>query len=90
MSVATQLVMQFHPDGTVVQGDARTMASGAGFGLDSGAAGAVEQGRWRTQGGVLYASTAGSPWVALAQYQVSDTSLLLVYGDGSRQLWHRQ
>lgn len=90
ITVASQLVMQFHPDGTLVQGDGRTMASGAWFGMDSSQGGAVEQGQWRTDGGILYAAMAGSPWVALAQYQVSGTSLLLVYGDGSRQLWHRQ
>ncbi len=88
-SVASVLYMRFNSDGTFVQGDGRTMASGAGIGADTGYGGNVEAGHWRTQGNVLYGRIGTSPWVAIARYQVDGARLLLNYSDGSRQLWYR-
>jgi hypothetical protein len=89
MSVASQLVMQFQPDGVFLQGDARTLFSGPGVGLDSGVGNPVERGYWRASGGQLSAGVDGINFVPLARYQINGQSLLLRYNDNSTQLWTR-
>lgn len=89
MSVATILHMQVGADGRYSYGNARTMASGADFGGDTGTGGA-DTGAWRTENNVIFVQPDGTAqWVPYARYEVSGNRLLLVFNDGSRQLWHR-
>ena len=90
MSVATVLYMQVGADGRYRYGDARTMASGADFGGDTGTGGATT-GAWRTENNVIYVQQDGAAqWTPYARYEVSGNRLLLMFNDGSRQLWYRQ
>jgi hypothetical protein len=89
LSVASQLVMQFQPNGVFLQGDARTLFSGPGVGLDSGVGNTVERGYWRASSGQLSAGVDGVNFVPLARYQTNGQSLLLRYHDNSTQLWTR-
>ena len=89
MSVATILHMQVSADGRYSYGNARTMASGADFGGDTGTGGA-DTGVWRTENNVIFVQPDGATqWMPYARYEVSGNRLLLVFNDGSRQLWHR-
>lgn len=89
MSVATILHMQVGADGRYSYGNARTMASGADFGGDTGTGGA-DTGAWRTENNVIFVHPDGTAqWVPYARYEVSGNRLLLVFNDGTRQLWHR-
>ena len=88
-SVATRMVMRFLPNGLFVQGDATSAASGAEYGLSSGAGIGTQTGYWRASGGQLQASMDGITYVPLAAYEISGTSLLLRYYDGTQQLWSR-
>lgn len=86
-SVTSQLLMKFNPDGTFLQGDARTMVSGSATGMESGRTGTVEQGYWYCRDGKLYAGVDGISFASLAEYQVQHGRLLIRYYDGSQQLW---
>jgi hypothetical protein len=89
-TVSTLLQMEIRADGTIVDLGSRSMGGIPGFDIDTGMAGAGESANWTTQGNVLLMSQNGSPWVPLAQFEVTVDRLLLAYFDGDRKLWHRQ
>jgi hypothetical protein len=90
-SVATQMLMEFRPDGTLVDMGSRSMGGIPGVGGDTGFEPGGDRGLWRTEGNVIVVSYGGSPWVPFARYQVDGTRLGLTYlQDGSVQIWHRQ
>jgi hypothetical protein len=88
--MATQLFLELRADGLLIDHGARSMGGFPDASLDTGLGGGGETAAWRTQGNVLHVSYAGSPWVPLAQFEVSGNRLLLVYYDGDQKLWYRQ
>ena len=89
-SMATQLLMEFRADGTLVDLGSRSMGSIPGVDMDTGMSGGGETAAWRSSGDILEVRTAASPWVQLARFEISGDRLQLVYYDGDRKLWHRQ
>lgn len=88
-SVVSRMVMRFLANGMFVQGDARSAASGADYGLSSGPGIGTQTGFWQARDGQLQASMDGITYVPLAAYEVRGSSLLLRYYDGTQQLWSR-
>ena len=90
-SVATEMSMEFRPDGTLVDLGSRSIGGIPGVGGDTGFEPGGDQGLWRTEGDVIVVSYGGSPWVPFARFRVDGTRLGLTYlQDGSVQVWHRQ
>jgi len=89
-SMTTQLFMELRADGMLIDLGARSMGGIPDVSIDTGLAGGGETAAWRTQGAVLLVRYAGSPWMPLAQFEVSGNRLLLAYYDGDRKLWYRQ
>mgnify|MGYP001823503057 CR=1 FL=1 len=84
---ASQWKMQINPDGSYLYGDARVMGGDGGSSIDSGRGG-VTPGQWRTQDGVIHINE-GYGWQPFARYYVEGYSMMLTFGDGSRQVWKR-
>lgn len=90
-SIATQMFMEFRPDGTMVDLGSRAMGGFGDASLGTGLEGGGDRGAWRVGGELLYVSYQGSAWVPFARYQVDAARLALVYiQDGSTQIWYRQ
>ena len=93
-SGTTRFVLRIHPDGTYTYGEGQvTMGGSTPYGSYSGNSGGgdVTTGRWRTQGNIVYIQEPGvSQWQPYARYYVEGNRMLFTFGDGSRQLWHRQ
>ena len=84
---ASQWKMQINSDGSYLYGDARIMGGDGGISIDSGR-GDVTRGQWRTQNGVIHINE-GYSWQPYARYYVEGYSMMLTFGDGSRQVWKR-
>lgn len=84
---ATEVLMELRADGVMV--DLGTRAAGAGRG--SALEGGGEETAWRARGSVLEVSSAGSPWVPLARYEIKGArELVLIFPrNGTRQTWSR-
>lgn len=87
-SFATQWKLIVNPDGSYIYGDGRVVGGGPGISGDSGSGGDVTRGQWKAENGVLYINTGGG-WQAYARYTTNGQSLLMQFGDGSKQLWKR-
>ena len=85
---ASQWKMLVNADGTYLYGDGRVVGGGPGIGGDTGGGGDVTRGQWRTQNGVIY-TNEGYGWQPYAGYYVEGASLMLKFGDGSKQVWKR-
>lgn len=64
------------------------ISADGGYAKWTGQGSGAIRGRWRTQGGVVY-SAEGAGWEPYARYFVEGGSLMLTFGDGSREVWHR-
>lgn len=90
-SGTSQVFMQVKPDGTYAYGNGRVMAGTSGAWGDTGHSGDVSTGSWRTQDVIIYVKENNTgPWVGYARYHIEGDRMLLTFGDGSKQLWHRQ
>lgn len=93
-SATTRLFMQVNPDGSYAYGSGSVSAgldNSMGSVWGNSESGDVTRGQWRTQGGIVYVMEAGSPqWVPYARYYVEGGSLMLTFGNGKRQVWHRR
>lgn len=87
-SFATQWKLIINGDGSYIHGDGRVIGGGPGISGDSGSGGDVTRGQWRTQNGIIYVNT-GAGWEAYCRYTTDGSSLLMQFGDGSKQLWKR-
>lgn len=87
-SFATQWKLIVNPDGSYIYGDGRVVGGGPGITGDSGSGGDVTRGQWKTENGIIYINT-GAGWQAYARYTTNGQSLLMQFGDGSKQLWKR-
>lgn len=89
ISITLQERLVLSPDGTYQYGDARAVGSGTGVSFNSDP-GDVQQGGWRSAGGVLYRSDLGAvSFTPYARYETDGSSLLLLFPDGSKRLWNR-
>lgn len=87
-SFASQRKMQINPDGTYLYGDGRVVGGGPSSSVDSGGGGDVSRGQWKTEGDVIYINE-GQQWQPYCRYYIEGYSLMLTFGDGSRQVWNR-
>ena len=88
-SGAAQWSMLLYPDGRYEYGDSKLAGGSAEVG-GSSSVGDVEVGEWQTQGSTIYIKSPGQPqWQAYSLYYVEGYSLMLTFGDGSRQVWKR-
>ncbi len=85
---AAQWKLIINPDGSYIYGDGRVVGGGPGIGADSGSGGDVTRGQWRTENGVIYVNE-GYGWQPYCRYTTNGQSLLMQFGDGSKQLWKR-
>ena len=89
-SGTTRFVLRVLPDGSYTYGEGQVTAGDGSFSGSSGG-GDVTQGRWRTQGSVVYIQEPGvSQWQPYARYYIEGSRMLFTFGDGSRQIWYRQ
>lgn len=88
-SVATQLLMEFRADGTLLDLGSRSLGGGHGVDIDTGLAPGGETAEWKTEGSVLQVRQAGTPWVPLATFQLAGDQLFLRYYDGDQKIWSR-
>ncbi len=88
-SVATQVFMEFTPEGIAREGNARTMMGGASASGDTGHSGETQSYEWRTENGILYVRSGGN-WIPGARYYVEGNKLMITGQDGKRILWYRQ
>lgn len=86
-SFASQWKMQVNPDGTFLYGDAKVAGGGPGVSGGSGE-GDITRGQWRTEKGIIY-TNEGYGWQPYAKYYVEGYSMMLTFGDGSKQVWKR-
>lgn len=91
-SLANERRVTLFPDGTYQFGPGRVIGGGDAGSFDSGAGGASGSGgRWHTKERILYAMETGSMgWEPYARYYVEGNKLLLTFGNGSREIWHRE
>lgn len=91
-SMVNERRVTLFPDGTYRFGPGRVIGGGDAGSFDSGAGVASgDGGRWRTQGRILYAMEYGSMgWEPYARYYVEGNKLLLTFGNGKREVWHRE
>ncbi len=91
-SAATESVVEIYADGTFAIGGGRVVGGGDAGSFDSGSpSGAQETGRWKTENRVVYVQDAGSGgWTPYARYYVEGNSLLVTYGDNSKEVWYRR
>ncbi|PHN01656.1 hypothetical protein [Flavilitoribacter nigricans] len=87
-SFATQWKLIINPDGSYIYGDGRVIGGGGGISGDSGSGGDVVRGQWKTENGIIHINT-GAGWQAYARYTTNGQSMLMQFGDGSKQLWKR-
>ena len=88
-SGASQTSLVIHPDGRYEYGDSKFAGGGAGIGGSSGG-GDVEVGEWKSQNSIVYIRSPGAQqWQPYARYYVDGASMLLTFGDGSKQVWKR-
>lgn len=86
-SFASQWRLIINADGTYLYGDAKVAGGGGGVSGQSGG-GEMTRGQWRTQNGVIHIND-GTGWQPYARYTTDGGSLLMQFGDGSKQLWKR-
>lgn len=87
-SFATQWKLIVNPDGSYIYGDGRVVGGGPGISGDSGSGGDVTRGKWKTENSIIHINTGGG-WQPYARYTTDGQSLLMQFGDGSKQLWKR-
>lgn len=85
---AAQWKLIINPDGTFLYGDGRVIGGGPGVSGDSGGGGDITRGQWRTENKIIYINE-GNGWQPYCRYSTNGQSLLMEFGDGSKQLWKR-
>jgi hypothetical protein len=91
-SMASEQVLIFRADGSYAYGQGRAVAGGSGWSFDGGAGGATEQGRWRTEDGILYLAGPNGQWQRIGRYGMTDDgqTMRIIYDGGGRKLWSRR
>ena len=86
-SFASQYRLIVNPDGTYLYGDAKVAGGGPGVSGSSGGSG-MTRGHWKTEGDIIYIDE-GVGWQPYARYYVEGNSMMMTFGDGSKQIWKR-
>jgi hypothetical protein len=91
-SMTSEQVLIFRADGSYTYGQGRAVAGGSGWSFDGGAGGATEQGRWRTDGEILYLAGRDGQWRRVGRYGMTDDgqTMRITYDGGGRKLWNRR
>lgn len=79
-------------DGSFAWNKGAAAAGGAGWSYDGGSGGDGMQGRWKAQGGVLFAQGADGAWMRVGTYGMTDTgeTMRITYDGGDRRIWQRR
>ena len=86
---ASQIKLVINPNGTFIMGDAKIAGGGPGIGGSSSGGGETTQGQWKTQNNNVILVNGGNGWTPYCRYETNGQSLLMYFGDGSKQLWKR-
>lgn len=89
-SAASETRVTLFANGTYQFGPGRVVGGGRSGSFDVGGGASGAGGRWRTENRILYTQEAGSGWTPYARYYVEGNSLMLTFGDGSREIWSRR
>jgi hypothetical protein len=91
-SMTSEERLVFRADGSYARGSGRAVAGGSGWSYDGGSGGPGEQGRWRTEDGVLYLAGTDGAWRRIGRYGMTDDgrTMRITYDRGGRKLWNRQ
>jgi hypothetical protein len=87
-SFASQYRMIVKGDGTYLYGDGKVAGGGPGVSGTGGGGSEMSPGKWKTENGIIYVNE-GYGWQAYAKYYVESSSMMLTFGDGSKQVWKR-
>jgi hypothetical protein len=90
-SMASEEFLVFRADGSYTRGSGRAVAGGSGWSYEGGG-GPAEQGRWRTEDGVLFLAGAQGPWRRIGRYGMTEDgqTMRITYDRGGRKLWTRR
>ena len=89
--MVSEKYLEIRPDGTYSYGNGRVIGGGNAGSFDSGRGGDVITGKWRTENRIIYIDENGTGnWLPYSGYYVEGNSLLLKFGNGSKEIWHRQ
>ena len=82
----------FRDDGFYARGRGRAVAGGSSWSYDGDSGGPGEQGRWRTEDGVLFLAGLEGPWRRIGRYGMTEDgrTMRITYDRGGRKLWTRQ
>ena len=87
-SFASQYRLIINGDGTYLYGDGKVAGGGPGVSGTGGEGSGMSPGKWKTENGIIYIDE-GYGWQAYAKYYVEGASMMLTFGDGSKQIWKR-
>ncbi|MBT8270368.1 MAG: hypothetical protein KJO39_10720 [Bacteroidia bacterium] len=87
-SFASQYRLIVNSDGTYLYGDGKVAGGGPGVSGTGGEGSGMSPGKWKTENSIIYINE-GYGWQAYAKYYVEGTSMMLTFGDGSKQVWKR-
>lgn len=87
-SMVTRRFLHVNADGTYRTGTGESYAGGdAGTITTGGETGSG--GRWKTEGNIVHVDF-GNGWEPYARYYIEGGSLMLTYGNGTKEVWHRR
>jgi hypothetical protein len=91
-SLASEQLLAFGADGTVVSARGRAAGGAAGWSFDGGAGGGAERGRWRARDGSLFIERSNGQWARIGRYGMTDDGRILriIDDSGGRTLWSRR
>ena len=90
-SMASEQFLVFRADGSYAYGTGRSVAGGSGWSFEGGG-GATEQGRWRSEDGLLYLAGPDGQWKRIGRYGMTEDgqTMRIIYDAGGRKLWSRR
>jgi hypothetical protein len=91
-SMTSEERLVFRAGGSYARGSGRAVAVGSGWSYDGGSGGPGEQGRWRTEDGVLFLARADGAWRRIGRYGMTEDgrTMRITYDRGGRRLWSRR
>lgn len=88
--LTNQLKMLLQPDGRFYQGDSSLTGGGSYGSIYSNTNGVQQQGEWITANRILYGRlNSTQQWTPVARYYIENGSMLLTYGDGTKEVWKK-
>lgn len=87
-SFASQYRLIVNGDGTYLYGDGQVAGGGPGVSGSTGGGAGMTPGKWKTENGIIHIDE-GAGWQPFAKYYVEGASMMLTFGDGSKQVWQK-